>query len=35
MKLCWWPEQLKLPAKGKEYPKLGCKQPVAQYAGKD
>ncbi|KAJ9521928.1 hypothetical protein QJQ45_024806 [Haematococcus lacustris] len=25
LELCWWPEQGKLPAKGKEYRKLGCK----------
>ncbi|KAJ9518305.1 hypothetical protein QJQ45_010207 [Haematococcus lacustris] len=26
LELCWWPEQGKLPAKGKEYPGLGCKR---------
>ncbi|KAJ9532357.1 hypothetical protein QJQ45_010449 [Haematococcus lacustris] len=26
LELCWWPEQGKLPAKGKEYPGLGYKQ---------
>ncbi|KAJ9527451.1 hypothetical protein QJQ45_025706 [Haematococcus lacustris] len=26
MKLRWWPEQLKLPAKGKEYPEMGYKR---------
>ncbi|GFH31131.1 uncharacterized protein HaLaN_30110, partial [Haematococcus lacustris] len=26
LELCWWPEQLKLPAKGKEYPELGYKR---------
>ncbi|KAJ9508481.1 hypothetical protein QJQ45_012013 [Haematococcus lacustris] len=26
LKLCWWPEQGKLPAKGKEYPGLGYKR---------
>ncbi|GFH16892.1 hypothetical protein HaLaN_13409 [Haematococcus lacustris] len=26
LELCYWPEQGKLPAKGKEYPKLGYKQ---------
>ncbi|KAJ9517823.1 hypothetical protein QJQ45_004129 [Haematococcus lacustris] len=27
LELCWWPEQGKLPAKGKEYPGLGYKRP--------
>ncbi|KAJ9508314.1 hypothetical protein QJQ45_011822 [Haematococcus lacustris] len=26
LELCWWPEQGKLPAKGKEYPGLGYKR---------
>ncbi|KAJ9523764.1 hypothetical protein QJQ45_019963 [Haematococcus lacustris] len=26
LELCWWPEQWKLPAKGKEYPGLGYKR---------
>ncbi|KAJ9526284.1 hypothetical protein QJQ45_009799 [Haematococcus lacustris] len=26
LELCWWPEQEKLPAKGKEYPGLGYKR---------
>ncbi|KAJ9512418.1 hypothetical protein QJQ45_012963 [Haematococcus lacustris] len=26
LELCWWPEQGKLPAKGKEYPGLGDKR---------
>ncbi|KAJ9524060.1 hypothetical protein QJQ45_022495, partial [Haematococcus lacustris] len=26
LELCWWPEQGKLPAKGKEYPELGYKR---------
>ncbi|KAJ9525582.1 hypothetical protein QJQ45_003310 [Haematococcus lacustris] len=26
LKLCYWPEQGKLPAKGKEYPELGYKR---------
>ncbi|KAJ9529755.1 hypothetical protein QJQ45_014533, partial [Haematococcus lacustris] len=26
LELCWWPEQGKLPAKGKEYPSLGYKR---------
>ncbi|KAJ9509064.1 hypothetical protein QJQ45_001555 [Haematococcus lacustris] len=26
LELCWWPERGKLPAKGKEYPGLGCKR---------
>ncbi|KAJ9529918.1 hypothetical protein QJQ45_022327 [Haematococcus lacustris] len=26
LELCWWPKQGKLPAKGKEYPGLGCKR---------
>ncbi|KAJ9526373.1 hypothetical protein QJQ45_009850 [Haematococcus lacustris] len=26
LELCWWPEQVKLPAKGKEYPELGYKR---------
>ncbi|GFH12173.1 hypothetical protein HaLaN_07810 [Haematococcus lacustris] len=26
LELCWWPEQVKLPAKGKEYPGLGYKR---------
>ncbi|KAJ9509798.1 hypothetical protein QJQ45_011609 [Haematococcus lacustris] len=26
LELCWWPEQEKLPAKGKEYPGLGFKR---------
>ncbi|KAJ9508735.1 hypothetical protein QJQ45_028029 [Haematococcus lacustris] len=35
LELCWWPKQTALPAKGKEYPGLGCmrlrdKPPKAQ-----
>ncbi|KAJ9517205.1 hypothetical protein QJQ45_009036 [Haematococcus lacustris] len=26
LELCWWPDQVKLPAKGKEYPELGYKR---------
>ncbi|GFH19525.1 hypothetical protein HaLaN_16482 [Haematococcus lacustris] len=26
LELCWWPEQGKLPVKGKEYPGLGYKR---------
>ncbi|KAJ9508373.1 hypothetical protein QJQ45_011896 [Haematococcus lacustris] len=26
LELCYWPEQGKLPAKGKEYPEHGCKR---------
>ncbi|KAJ9512168.1 hypothetical protein QJQ45_012672 [Haematococcus lacustris] len=26
LELCWWPEQGRLPAKGKEYPGLGYKR---------
>ncbi|KAJ9519531.1 hypothetical protein QJQ45_000628 [Haematococcus lacustris] len=26
LELCWWPDQGKLPAKGKEYPELGFKR---------
>ncbi|KAJ9525623.1 hypothetical protein QJQ45_003342 [Haematococcus lacustris] len=26
LELCWWPEQGKLPAEGKEYPRLGYKR---------
>ncbi|KAJ9507229.1 hypothetical protein QJQ45_004765 [Haematococcus lacustris] len=26
LELCWWPEQVALPAKGKEYPGLGYKR---------
>ena len=26
LELCWWPDQLKLPAKGREYPGLGYKR---------
>ncbi|KAJ9527817.1 hypothetical protein QJQ45_000379 [Haematococcus lacustris] len=26
LQLCWWPEQGKLPSKGKEYPELGYKR---------
>ncbi|KAJ9520546.1 hypothetical protein QJQ45_007395 [Haematococcus lacustris] len=26
LELCWWPKQATLPAKGKEYPGLGCKR---------
>ncbi|KAJ9505864.1 hypothetical protein QJQ45_011774 [Haematococcus lacustris] len=26
LELCWWPDLLQLPAKGKEYPELGYKR---------
>ncbi|KAJ9522129.1 hypothetical protein QJQ45_005162 [Haematococcus lacustris] len=28
LELCWWTDQGVLPAKGKEYPGLGCKRPT-------
>ncbi|KAJ9505589.1 hypothetical protein QJQ45_007287 [Haematococcus lacustris] len=31
LELCWWPEQGKLPAKGKEYPELGFKREAIVY----
>ncbi|KAJ9518781.1 hypothetical protein QJQ45_026057 [Haematococcus lacustris] len=31
LELCWWPEQGKLPAKGKEYPGLGAAPPQTPY----
>ncbi|KAJ9510497.1 hypothetical protein QJQ45_015966 [Haematococcus lacustris] len=39
LELCWWPEQGKLPAKGKEYPGLGYKRlrdkpPMTQQHGR-